>query len=664
MQNDFGLISIIMAAYNAEKTIEQAINSVLSQTYPDFELLVVNDCSTDKTAMLAEAIVKKDDRVRLISNEKNSGVSYTRKHGLEEASGEWVAILDSDDAWAPEKLEKQINLQKKTNADLLFTGSAFMDADGKPIDWYLAAPAEVTYRQLLKQNVLSNSSALVRKELYAKYYAVGDGMHEDFALWLNILKDGRKAYGVDEPLLIYRIAKSSKSGNKFKAAKMNWNTYALRWMCGVLPAVLLQEYRLGISGSQSVCSVLEMKAEERDKTVKITFISNFLGPHQLPFCKAMVNRLGEDFKFVATEPMTEERIKLGWSLDKDTYPFEIKANESNELQKKAEQLAIESDVVIIGSAPDSYIIPRLKRNKLTFKYSERPLKKGIHWNNLAHIICGMWLHHGRFQSKPLYMLAASAYTADDYARFGCYRGKCYKWGYFPEAKKYDPDELMKGKLSAASDGLKRPCVSILWAGRLIGWKHPDASIRLAESLKEKGYSFKMTLIGTGEMEEQLHNMIRDKSLEDCVEMPGAMKASEVRSYMEKADIYLFTSDFNEGWGAVLNESMNSGCAVVASHAIGSVPFLIKDEENGLIYENGNQKQLEQQVCRLMDDAEYRMKLGLNAYHTIADLWNADVAAERLIDLCENIIFAKKTKSPYENGICSEAKVMENDWFGK
>lgn len=633
MQNDFGLISIIMAAYNAEKTIEQAINSVLSQTYPDFELLVVNDCSTDKTAMLAEAIVKKDDLVRLISNEKNSGVSYTRKHGLEEASGEWVAILDSDDAWAPEKLEKQINLQKKTNADLLFTGSAFMDADGKPIDWYLAAPAEVTYRQLLKQNVLSNSSALVRKELYAKYYAVGDGMHEDFALWLNILKDGRKAY-------------------------------VLRWMCGVLPAVLLQEYRLGISGSQSVCSVLEMKAEERDKTVKITFISNFLGPHQLPFCKAMVNRLGEDFKFVATEPMTEERIKLGWSLDKDTYPFEIKANESNELQKKAEQLAIESDVVIIGSAPDSYIIPRLKRNKLTFKYSERPLKKGIHWNNLAHIICGMWLHHGRFQSKPLYMLAASAYTADDYARFGCYRGKCYKWGYFPEAKKYDPDELMKGKLSAASDGLKRPCVSILWAGRLIGWKHPDASIRLAESLKEKGYSFKMTLIGTGEMEEQLHNMIRDKSLEDCVEMPGAMKASEVRSYMEKADIYLFTSDFNEGWGAVLNESMNSGCAVVASHAIGSVPFLIKDEENGLIYENGNQKQLEQQVCRLMDDAEYRMKLGLNAYHTIADLWNADVAAERLIDLCENIIFAKKTKSPYENGICSEAKVMENDWFGK
>lgn len=225
LHEDFGLISIIMAVYNAEKTIEYAIDSVLNQTYPNFELLVINDCSTDGTAELVSSIMAKDCRVRLISNEKNSGVSCTRKNGLNEAKGSWIAILDSDDAWAPEKLEKQIALQKKMNAELLFTGSAFMDSDGHAIDWYLHAPERVTYRQLLKQNVLSNSSALVRKELYAKYYAIGDKMHEDFAIWLGILKEGREAYGVDEPLLIYRIAKSSKSGNKIKAAKMNWNTY-------------------------------------------------------------------------------------------------------------------------------------------------------------------------------------------------------------------------------------------------------------------------------------------------------------------------------------------------------------------------------------------------------------------------------------------------------
>lgn len=222
---DFGLVSVIMAAYNAEKTIEQSINSVLNQTYPAVELLVVDDYSQDRTVKLVENIMARDNRVRLIYNKENSGVSYTRKHGLEEAKGAWIAILDSDDIWAPEKLEKQIILQKKMNADLLFTGSAFMDSDGQPIDWYLHAPSEVTYRHLLKQNVLSNSSSLVRKELYEKYYAVGDGMHEDFAVWLGILKEGKKAYGVDEPLLTYRIAKSSKSGNKINAAKMNWNTY-------------------------------------------------------------------------------------------------------------------------------------------------------------------------------------------------------------------------------------------------------------------------------------------------------------------------------------------------------------------------------------------------------------------------------------------------------
>ena len=222
---DFGLVSVIMAAYNAEKTIEQSINSVLNQTYPAVELLVVDDYSQDRTVKLVENIMARDNRVRLIYNKENSGVSYTRKHGLEEAKGAWIAILDSDDICAPEKLEKQIILQKKMNADLLFTGSAFMDSDGQPIDWYLHAPSEVTYRHLLKQNVLSNSSSLVRKELYEKYYAVGDGMHEDFAVWLGILKEGKKAYGVDEPLLTYRIAKSSKSGNKIKAAKMNWNTY-------------------------------------------------------------------------------------------------------------------------------------------------------------------------------------------------------------------------------------------------------------------------------------------------------------------------------------------------------------------------------------------------------------------------------------------------------
>ena len=220
-----GRVSIIMAAYNAELTIGQAIESVIAQTFSDWELLVVNDCSSDRTEEIVDQYVKREDRIRLICNAENSGVSISRKRGMEAASGEWIAVLDSDDVWTSDKLEKQLALAEAKRAELIFTGSAFMDNDGKKIDWQLHVPSTLPYRELLKQNLVSNSSVLVKKYLYKKYYAVGDEMHEDFAIWLGITKSGVTAYGIDEPLLIYRLAKSSKSSNKLKAARMNWNTY-------------------------------------------------------------------------------------------------------------------------------------------------------------------------------------------------------------------------------------------------------------------------------------------------------------------------------------------------------------------------------------------------------------------------------------------------------
>ncbi len=223
MEEKKGLVSIIMAAYNAEKTISIAINSILNQTYTDWELFVINDCSTDGTARLVRTY--SDSRILLLENDKNSGVSVSRKKGMEAASGEWIAVLDSDDAWTPDKLERQIKLAKETGAELIFTGSAFMDNDGKMIDWKLHVPKKLPYRELLKQNLVSNSSALVKATLYRQFYVSDDEMHEDFAIWLGITKTGRMAYGIDEPLLIYRLASPSKSSNKLKSARMNWNTY-------------------------------------------------------------------------------------------------------------------------------------------------------------------------------------------------------------------------------------------------------------------------------------------------------------------------------------------------------------------------------------------------------------------------------------------------------
>ena len=394
--------------------------------------------------------------------------------------------------------------------------------------------------------------------------------------------------------------------------------------------------------------------------MKVVFVSCYLSPHQKPFCDEMYSILGENFTFVATEEIGAERITLGWKSEVPNYC--LLAYEDEKKQVTAFKITNEADAVIIGGESDGYIIPRLKAGKLTFKYSERFYKTGLNLKKIPHAMVGAWLHHGRFQKYPLYMLCASAYTPADAAIFHNYIGRTYKWGYFPKAKEHDVVELMRKKLSVTSAGWKHPQASILWAGRLIGWKHPDASIELAASLKEKGYSFRMSIIGNGEMETQLHEMIRRKGVEDCVEMLGAMSPGEVRDHMEKADIYLFTSDFNEGWGAVLNESMNSGCAVVASHAIGSVPFLIKNGENGLIYENGNQEDLEKKVQGLLEDVPLRRKIGENAYKTIINTWNAKNAANRFMAVANTLLRDGKAGNLYSDGPCSKAEILKNDWI--
>lgn len=185
----------------------------------------MDDCSTDLTLELASCIASRDDRVRVIASERNEGVSYSRRKGALAASYEWIALLDSDDMWTPNKLEKQVQLQSDTGARLLYTGSGFMNADGEPIGWVLHVPDGMDYKATLDQNLISNSSVLVDWQLFLAHMVCRDDIHEDFACWLSILKGGELAYGIDEPLLTYRLSASSKSGNKVKSALMNWRTY-------------------------------------------------------------------------------------------------------------------------------------------------------------------------------------------------------------------------------------------------------------------------------------------------------------------------------------------------------------------------------------------------------------------------------------------------------
>lgn len=219
-------VSVVMPAYNAEAYIEAAVRSVLRQTWTDFELIVVDDVSQDATAEIVEQLAEEDSRIILLRNPKNSGVSASRNSGVAHANGEWIAFLDSDDLWREDKLEKQLALlEQHLDAVLSYTASAFMDEDGREYSYVMEAEPETTYKTLLRKNLLSCSSVMVRRDVMLRHPMGGDGMHEDYAAWLQILRETRYAYGLNEPLLVYRLRRNSKSGGRLHSAEMIYNSY-------------------------------------------------------------------------------------------------------------------------------------------------------------------------------------------------------------------------------------------------------------------------------------------------------------------------------------------------------------------------------------------------------------------------------------------------------
>lgn len=214
-----------MPAYNSGKFIAEAINSVISQTYQNWELLVIDDGSLDNTYKVISEFEKKDSRIKPLKNDRNMGVSATRNRGIELASGEWIAFLDSDDMWNPKKLEKQLEVAKKEAAEFIFTGSSYINEQGEYFKGLFEVPEKVTYKKLRNQNVISCSSVLVKKKYFKNIKMEKDDMHEDYAVWLRILKLGIIAYGVNQPLITYRLSRNSKSGNKLKTVKMTYRVF-------------------------------------------------------------------------------------------------------------------------------------------------------------------------------------------------------------------------------------------------------------------------------------------------------------------------------------------------------------------------------------------------------------------------------------------------------
>ncbi len=383
----------------------------------------------------------------------------------------------------------------------------------------------------------------------------------------------------------------------------------------------------------------------------VVYVSNFFTHHQQFLSEALHRRTNGQYYFIETESMTQERKRMGWKID-DIPPYVLNMRDTSSPDyQRCLDLIRDADIVIRGSADRKLFEKRLKAGKVLLLTWERIYKQKLP----LHLFPKKFLAiHMRLKKKyKLYAMCASAFLPVDFKKTLTLTGKTYKWGYFTEVKQYpDIDRLISDKEPS----------SLIWVSRMISWKHPEAPLFVASRLKEEGYRFKLRMIGIGPLRDEVLEYIEANKLADCVELLGSMRPEEVRAHMENSEIFLFTSDRNEGWGAVLNEAMNSGCASIASHAIGASPFLIKNGNNGLIFESENVDELYRKTKYLLDHPKERSAIGRAAYFTMTEQWNAENAAERLLALCKEILKNGGKPNLYSDGVCSKAKVLKDNWY--
>lgn len=361
--------------------------------------------------------------------------------------------------------------------------------------------------------------------------------------------------------------------------------------------------------------------------MKITMISNYINHHQMPFSAALYEQPEVEYHFIQTEPMEEERIRMGWGVEAERIPYVVFLDRQPEVCK---QLIAESDVLLVGwMEREELIAERLKSDKLTIRISERLYREG-QWKAISpRGLIRKYKEHTSHRKHPVYLLCAGAYVASDFSLVKAYPNKMFRFGYFPEFKPFSRKQLEE--MHNWGEEKNQEEIQIVWAGRFIPLKHPEFAINLASDLKKQGYRFHIHMVGGGEMEGELKQLAKEKALESKITFYGFLKPAQVRNVMEKCHIHLFTSNYLEGWGAVVNEGMNSGCAEVVNVEVGAAPFLIQHGKNGLVYKDGSYEDMEKQVKYLVDNPVIAKRMGLAAYETIANDWNAGEAAKRLLD---------------------------------
>jgi glycosyltransferase involved in cell wall biosynthesis len=218
------LVSVITPVHNSGDFVGEAIRSVQAQTFSDWEMIIVDDCSTDDSAQIVETFLAEDDRIRIIKLPANSGAAVARNTAIEAAQGRYIAFLDSDDLWLPKKLEKQLSFMRESGTAFSYSAYARIDEKGKT-HTPIGVPESLRYRDLCKTNYIGCSTAIYNTEVYGKRLMPIIRYGQDFALWLELLRNGNEARGLNMILTIYRVRSDSLSSRKIKGSNYVWRIY-------------------------------------------------------------------------------------------------------------------------------------------------------------------------------------------------------------------------------------------------------------------------------------------------------------------------------------------------------------------------------------------------------------------------------------------------------
>lgn len=375
--------------------------------------------------------------------------------------------------------------------------------------------------------------------------------------------------------------------------------------------------------------------------MKLVFYSPILNNHQVHVADALWELTKHQYCFVELSHLQQEHMK-GDTHDYADRPYLLRAWNSPQSYQQAMILAQNAECCVFsGIQALPFQIKRLKLRLLSFDMSERWLKRGI-LNLVSPVIFKMFLtyHFYRWSKFPLYKLCCSAFAVSDHLKLRMYRNKCFQWGYFTQVN--------QPKIFKSPEQELENQTTFMWCSRFLKWKHPELPILMAAYLKQRGYRFVLDMYGQGECENYAHKLVRQLGLDNVVNFHGSKNNEEIIEAMRQHRIFLLTSDQNEGWGVVANEAMANGCVLVASEAVGSVPYLIKEGISGLTFtssrpsrsfNNPDRKALES----LCNQVEWLLKHPVEMEHIrkqsllrMYDLFSPRVAAVRLLKLIEGL----------------------------